>query len=54
MISFLRPAATRSAGRSRPPESVADDLRIQPGYDHSYYFIASFIEDTCASMRSIY
>ncbi|EDW4828740.1 S-formylglutathione hydrolase, partial [Salmonella enterica subsp. enterica] len=19
--------------------------RIQPGYDHSYYFIASFIED---------
>lgn len=21
------------------------DLRIQPGYDHSYYFIASFIED---------
>ena len=21
------------------------DLRLQPGYDHSYYFIASFIED---------
>ena len=20
-------------------------LRLQPGYDHSYYFIASFIED---------
>ncbi|KAH7301352.1 hypothetical protein KP509_23G021500 [Ceratopteris richardii] len=20
-------------------------LRMQPGYDHSYYFIASFIED---------
>ncbi len=20
-------------------------LRIQPGYDHSYFFIASFIED---------
>ena len=20
-------------------------LRVQPGYDHSYYFIASFIED---------
>ena len=20
-------------------------LRIQPGYDHSYYFMASFIED---------
>ena len=21
------------------------DLRMQPGYDHSYYFIASFIQD---------
>jgi len=20
-------------------------LRIQPGYDHSYFFIASFVED---------
>ena len=20
-------------------------LRLQPGYDHSYYFVASFIED---------
>jgi S-formylglutathione hydrolase len=20
-------------------------LRLQPGYDHSYYFIASFIDD---------
>jgi len=20
-------------------------LRMQPGYDHSYYFIASFVED---------
>lgn len=24
---------------------IALDLRMQPGYDHSYYFIASFIED---------
>jgi len=24
------------------------ELRIQPGYDHSYYFIASFIEDHIA------
>ena len=23
-------------------------LRMQPGYDHSYYFIASFIEDHIA------
>jgi len=22
-----------------------ETLRMQPGYDHSYYFIASFIED---------
>ncbi|MBO6227074.1 MAG: S-formylglutathione hydrolase, partial [Shewanella sp.] len=21
------------------------DVRMQPGYDHSYYFIASFIEE---------
>jgi S-formylglutathione hydrolase len=21
------------------------ELRMQPGYDHSYYFIATFIED---------
>jgi S-formylglutathione hydrolase len=21
------------------------DLRMQPGYDHSYYFISSFMED---------
>jgi S-formylglutathione hydrolase len=24
---------------------VALDLRLQAGYDHSYFFIASFIED---------
>lgn len=24
---------------------IALELRLQPGYDHSYYFIASFIED---------
>ena len=29
------------AGQLQP----AVTLRIQPGYDHSYYFIASFIED---------
>ena len=26
-------------------KGVSFDLRIQPGYDHSYYFIASFMED---------
>jgi S-formylglutathione hydrolase len=38
----LRPellvAACQAAGQSL-------ELRIQPGYDHSYYFIASFMED---------
>ena len=32
-----------------PPHTApADDpltLRMQPGYDHSYYFIATFMED---------
>jgi S-formylglutathione hydrolase len=26
-------------------KNVALTLRLQPGYDHSYYFIATFIED---------
>lgn len=26
-------------------QSTAMTIRLQPGYDHSYYFIASFIED---------
>ncbi|WP_034579634.1 S-formylglutathione hydrolase [Carnimonas nigrificans] len=26
-------------------QGVACELRMQPGYDHSYFFIASFIED---------
>ena len=38
----LRPellvAACQAAGQSL-------ELRMQPGYDHSYYFIASFMED---------
>lgn len=38
----LKPEALREAAAAvgRPLE-----LRLQPGYDHSYYFIASFIED---------
>ena len=41
----LKPKALRSAF-----DSVGRDLelRIQPGYDHSYYFIASFIGDHIA------
>ncbi|MCL6416814.1 S-formylglutathione hydrolase [Aestuariirhabdus sp. Z084] len=38
----LKPEALKSAAlSSRYPL----ELRMQPGYDHSYYFIASFIED---------
>jgi len=41
------------AGQLRPhllEEACADagialTLRLQPGYDHSYYFIATFMED---------
>ncbi len=54
MISFLPTSCNRSAGRSRAPESVADDAAYSAGYDHSYYFIASFIEDHLRFMRSIY
>lgn len=38
----LKPEALRNAAdkAGHPLE-----LRLQPGYDHSYYFIASFIED---------
>ena len=43
-----------SLGNQLKPESLVQaakaaghplELRMQPGYDHSYYFIASFIED---------
>ena len=27
---------------------VAATLRLQPGYDHSYFFVSSFIEDHVA------
>lgn len=38
----LQPAVLAEAARQT---SWPMTLRIQPGYDHSYYFIASFIED---------
>ncbi|MEE2025383.1 S-formylglutathione hydrolase [Alkalimonas mucilaginosa] len=38
----LKPEALQAASQSSGSEL---ELRIQPGYDHSYYFIASFIED---------
>ena len=38
----LQPAVFAEAARQKEWPLT---LRIQPGYDHSYYFIASFIED---------
>jgi S-formylglutathione hydrolase len=38
----LRPEAIEAACHDR---KVDLDLRMQPGYDHSYFFIASFIDD---------
>jgi S-formylglutathione hydrolase len=38
----LRPDLLRSACREA---GIPLTLRIQPGYDHSYYFISTFIED---------
>ncbi|HIE5387044.1 TPA: S-formylglutathione hydrolase [Enterobacter cancerogenus] len=38
----LQPAVLAEAARQK---NWPLTLRIQPGYDHSYYFIASFIED---------
>lgn len=38
----LQPAVLAEAARQKDWPMM---LRIQPGYDHSYYFIASFIED---------
>ena len=38
----LKPDLLREACARR---NVAVELRMQSGYDHSYFFIASFIED---------
>ncbi|MNF15370.1 S-formylglutathione hydrolase YeiG [compost metagenome] len=42
LATQLKPEALAQAARAagHPLE-----LRLQPGYDHSYYFIASFIDD---------
>ncbi|AHL74768.1 S-formylglutathione hydrolase [Stutzerimonas stutzeri] len=42
MASQLKPEALEAAARAAEHPLT---LRIQPGYDHSYYFIASFIDD---------
>jgi len=42
MASQLKPEALEAAAKAAQHPLT---LRIQPGYDHSYYFIASFIDD---------
>ena len=42
MVGQLKPRTLEAAARAAGHPLT---LRIQPGYDHSYYFIASFIED---------
>ena len=42
LATQLKPELLRSAGAER---NVALEIRMQEGYDHSYFFIASFVED---------
>ncbi|MBD5803577.1 S-formylglutathione hydrolase YeiG [Azoarcus sp. Aa7] len=42
LATQLQPEALEAAARAAGHPLT---LRLQPGYDHSYYFIASFIED---------
>ena len=41
-LDLLRPEALASAAATRRQQAV---LRLQKGYDHSYFFISSFMED---------
>lgn len=38
----LKPEVLQSIAKDK---NLAIDIRLQPGYDHSYYFISSFIEE---------
>ena len=42
LASQLKPQALRIAAEAA---GYPLTLRLQPGYDHSYYFIASFIDE---------
>ncbi|MFC3613278.1 S-formylglutathione hydrolase [Lutimaribacter marinistellae] len=44
-IDLLRPEALAQAVAARRQQAV---LRMQPGYDHSYFFVSSFMEDHVA------
>ncbi|WP_435140801.1 S-formylglutathione hydrolase [Pseudopelagicola sp. nBUS_19] len=41
-IDLLRPEALAQAANSRRQEAI---LRMQKGYDHSYFFVSTFMED---------
>lgn len=44
-IDLLRPEALAEAAAARRQQAT---LRMQPGYDHSYFFISTFMEDHVA------
>ena len=44
-LDLLRPEALAEAVAKRRQQGV---LRLQPGYDHSYFFVASFMEEHVA------
>ncbi|MCZ0811130.1 MAG: S-formylglutathione hydrolase [Pseudomonadota bacterium] len=44
-LDLLRPEALAAACAERRQQAT---LRMQPGYDHSYYFISTFMEDHVA------
>lgn len=41
-IDLLKPEALAEAANARRQEAT---LRLQPGYDHSYFFVSTFMED---------
>ena len=41
-IDLLKPEALAEAANTRRQQAI---LRLQPGYDHSYFFVSSFIEE---------
>mgnify|MGYP001151833072 CR=1 FL=1 len=43
--AYTQVFAERALERAAAARNYPLTLRMQPGYDHSYYFIASFIDD---------
>jgi len=44
-LDLLKPEALAEAATARRQQAT---LRMQPGYDHSYFFVSSFMEDHVA------